>query len=384
MRILHVSDSYLPQLGGIELHVDDLAARQRALGDDVSVATLTPGGDDPPADVVRLPHTGRFPGVGTRRRLSALVDGYDLVHAHASLVSPLAWGAVDRAARVDVPTVVTLHSMLPGGVAAHTVRPLLGRVPRTTVLTAVSTAAAAALRRVVPGREVLVLPNGIDPRDWQPLGVRAPGGPLVLVSTMRTARRKRPLPLLEILRQVRHTVPAQIPLRAVLIGAGPLDRAIRRELDASGLGSWVVQSGQLDRAEILRVLSAADLYLAPARLESFGIAALEARCAGLPVVGMARSGLRDFITDGRGGHLVDDDEQMAAVTARLLTRPDELAAMRTYNLSHAVPADWSAVLELHRRLYAAAGEAVGRVDRSTEAGSPGHDQRRAAVGPTLP
>ena len=30
MRILHVCDSYLPQLGGIELHVDDLAARQRA------------------------------------------------------------------------------------------------------------------------------------------------------------------------------------------------------------------------------------------------------------------------------------------------------------------------------------------------------------------
>ena len=34
----------------------------------------------------------------------------------------------------------------------------------------------------------------------------------------------------------------------------------------------------------------ADVYVAPAVLESFGLAALEARCVGLPVVGVSAAG----------------------------------------------------------------------------------------------
>ena len=41
MRILHVTDTYLPTLGGIELHIHDLAAQQRAAGHLVTIATST-------------------------------------------------------------------------------------------------------------------------------------------------------------------------------------------------------------------------------------------------------------------------------------------------------------------------------------------------------
>ncbi len=350
MRILHVCDSYLPQVGGIELHVDDLAERQRAAGDDVSVVTLTPSVDATGADVVRLPRVGPFLGAGARDLLAGLVTGTDLVHAHASLVSPLVWAALEQADRHGVASVMTMHSMLPTGRYAQALRPLLPRIPVGTVLTAVSTAAAHNLGHLV-GREVAVLPNGIEPGDWRPLPGQLPDRPLTLVSTMRTTRRKRPLPLLDILRSVRRAVQEQIALHGVLIGAGPLDRAVRRELETSDLGRWVEQTGQLGRAEILRVLSGAHLYLAPARLESFGIAALEARCAGLPVIGMARSGLSDFIDDGAAGFLVGSDEQMAERAARLLTDQDRLAAMRSHNLQHPPSTTWAVVLELHRQMY---------------------------------
>ena len=39
MRIAHVTDFYLPRLGGIELHVSDLSDRQRAAGHEVEVLT---------------------------------------------------------------------------------------------------------------------------------------------------------------------------------------------------------------------------------------------------------------------------------------------------------------------------------------------------------
>ena len=68
--------------------------------------------------------------------------------------------------------------------------------------------------------------------------------------------------------------------------------------------------------------------------------------------------LPDFIADGTEGLLVETDEQLAASTAQLLTHPDELHAMRSYNLRHRPSADWSVVLELHRELYAWASRLV--------------------------
>ena len=43
MRILHVTDAYLPRTGGIEMHVHDLAQAQAAGGDEVDIVTMTRG-----------------------------------------------------------------------------------------------------------------------------------------------------------------------------------------------------------------------------------------------------------------------------------------------------------------------------------------------------
>ena len=39
-RILHVTDYYRPKVGGIEMFVEELAARQSAAGHDVTVLTV--------------------------------------------------------------------------------------------------------------------------------------------------------------------------------------------------------------------------------------------------------------------------------------------------------------------------------------------------------
>jgi glycosyltransferase involved in cell wall biosynthesis len=207
---------------------------------------------------------------------------------------------------------------------------------------------------VFPGRDVAVLPNGIDPQDWAVDGAPSPARPLTVVSVMRTARRKRPLPLLNILRTIRQQVPATQRLRAVLVGSGPLDGAIRRKLAATGLDRWVTHAGQLDRPRIRALLHRSDLYLAPAVLESFGIAALEARCAGLPVIGMARGGISDFITEGTEGFLVDSDAAMATQAARLLSNPSLLGRIQQHNRLNLPAINWPRVLDLHWQVYAAA------------------------------
>lgn len=70
-------------------------------------------------------------------------------------------------------------------------------------------------------------------------------------------------------------------------------------------------------------LAQADLLLLPSCSESFGMAALEAMAAGVPVIGSRVGGLEDMVNDGICGRLlpVGDIEGMAAAACELLMDP---------------------------------------------------------------
>jgi glycosyltransferase involved in cell wall biosynthesis len=340
MRIAHVTDCYRPRIGGIELHVHDLARHQRAAGHDVTVLTSTPGEN--------APGTKRFAAVmsdvpslnGLAALRKALRNShFDVVHAHVSSVSPFAWAAI-RAA--SIPTAVTVHSMLSPRTARLTAR-LVGGSHRPITWTAVSQAAAAPLREALGA--VGVLPNGIDADAWITPG-RAPG-PLTVVSVMRLTRRKRPRALLETLLAIRQRL--DIPIQALIVGDGPERGYLERHRP-----EWVTLTGALTRDRVKDVLARADVFLAPAHRESFGIAALEARCAGLAVVGMASGGVGEFVCDGVEGFLVRDDLEMAEVTAGLLSS-SRLRVVQDHNRTTRPALDWPETVERSLEVYHRAG-----------------------------
>jgi glycosyltransferase involved in cell wall biosynthesis len=176
-----------------------------------------------------------------------------------------------------------------------------------------------------------------------------------IVSVLRFAARKQPLALLRALRETRALVPAEVPLRAVLVGDGPLLARATRYLQRHGMADWVQLSGRLTRAQIRAVLADSDVYVAPAERESFGLAAMEARCAGLPVVAMAAAGVRDFIGHDRDGLLAADHHELAAHVATLAGDAHLRDRIGLHNQSCAPGYDWDTVLDRTYELYAAAG-----------------------------
>jgi glycosyltransferase involved in cell wall biosynthesis len=364
MRIAHVTDCYLPRMGGIERQVHGLATAQLAAGHQVSVITSVPapapssagldsaGLDSAGLDlagldsaapssagpdefaVIRPAGSGSRPGSirylsSLRGRQAVVRGGYDLVHVHASTFSPMAYLAAGAASRSGVPTVVTLHSLwsyatpiFRGFDAALDWR----RWPITW--TAVSSVAADALAQVLrPGTEISVLANGVRPELWRlPRPPRDPRR-VVIVSVMRLSARKRPLPLLKILRAARAQVPDGIDIQVRIIGAGPQRDAMLRYLARHRMTDWVELTGQLDQPAIRDRFADADLYVSPSTLESFGIAALEARCAGLPVLAFTGTGVSDFIEHGRNGLLVGTDDELAAALANLARSPAARAGL---------------------------------------------------------
>ncbi len=383
VRIAHVTDCYLPRVGGIERQVHGLALAQRELGHDVSIITSVPGTD--PASsatgiVVHRPertgsasvqNTGaiRYRSTWAGSVAAAACDA-DVVHLHCSTFSPLAYLTARRTAG-HVPTAVTLHSLW--AYATPIFRgadAVLGWRSWPLAWSAVSSVAAAQLSAVLDRTPVSVLANAVEPQRWQ----LPPNSPdpnrVVVATTMRLASRKRPLELLRIMRAVRGLVPASVRIELEIIGDGPLAPKMRRYLARHGMTDWVRLCGQLDAAQIRRHYAGADLYVAPATLESFGIAALEARSAGLPVIAFASTGVADFVTDGVHGRLVDDDDAMAAAIARLITRPELRARLAAHNTRTSPDQTWPSVTLAAQALYTRAAELIGRHPAELGAGGP--------------
>ncbi|AXT84652.1 glycosyl transferase [Aeromicrobium sp. A1-2] len=363
MRILHVTDCFLPRLGGIEMHVNDLATRQAAAGHDVAVLTRTSGTDSDdqrPFAVERL-SCGPL-ALGTRGRVQDLRTelGIDVVHAHLSVASPLAWTAV-RAVGGTTPTLATVHSVVPDVPALVRSGVVLTGFPSSSAtFTAVSEAAAAPWRRAMGERmPVHILPNGIDPEEWACRHV-GPDNVFTVVSVGRFARRKRQRSLVATLARVRAELPASQRLRAVIVGDGDQMHAVRDDARRLGLADVIELPGALTRDQIKTVLAQADTFAAPATLESFGIAALEARCAGVPVVAMRQGGTGEFVRDDREGLLVRNDDEMADALLRLATDRPLRHRIAEHNRSTLPDMAWPAVLARHEVLYQ---RAVSRIDR---------------------
>lgn len=351
VRILHVTDHYPPVMGGIESHVASLADRQAIRGASVTVLTSTPrsaqgrtSADRGPVEVIRA---------------RSLIDGhrirsedFDVVHAHVSVVAPFTAPLVAVFARRGAPTVVTVHSLWSGmGPVPTLAAALTGMRSAPVTWTAVSRLASSQVRRRLPRAvAVEVIGNAVD---VQPRGATPPDDGVVrLVSTMRLAHRKRPLELIRMFARVRESTSR--PVTLTIVGDGPLREGCDRLARRLGVSDCVRVTGRLLPGDVLSELARAQVYVAPAMLESFGLAALEARGVGLPVVGRLGTGLADFITDGVNGLLRPYDAGMADAIARLVDDGGLRWRISEHNRSVDHGLTWSRSLDAHERVYALA------------------------------
>jgi N-acetyl-alpha-D-glucosaminyl L-malate synthase BshA len=129
---------------------------------------------------------------------------------------------------------------------------------------------------------------------------------------------KRILDAIEIFALVREKMPAKL----VMIGDGP-DRVPAEELARTrGVEKDVLFLGKQNG--IREKLGQADLFLLPSRLESFGLAALEAMACEVPVIATNAGGIPEVIEHGVDGYLVEpgDVQQAGRYAIELLSRAD--------------------------------------------------------------
>lgn len=91
-----------------------------------------------------------------------------------------------------------------------------------------------------------------------------------------------------------------------IVGEGPEELNLRKLTAQYELEKNICFAGKKSKAEVVEMLNNSDVFISSSHLETFGVAALEAICCGVPVLSTDSGGPREFITE-HNGRLCDDN-----------------------------------------------------------------------------
>jgi glycosyltransferase involved in cell wall biosynthesis len=286
----------------------------------------------PPRSIVRCLHASRYFDL---RALSHLQAFFGRLNADAVLATnpyALMYAAL---ASTGAPLAATLHStylrLLKERLQMLAYRPLFWRSACTVFVC--ERQKSHWLRRGVFGRRNLVIYNGIDLDDWQPLagGPRASelrrllgfaDGDFVVGLSAVLRPEKNPAQLVEaICRLWQQGVPA----KALFIGDGPEREKVLQTSRRLGVEERVVISGFQD--DVRPFVSLCDAMALTSFTEAFSLAAIEAMALGRPVVHAEVGGAAEMIQSGHDGWLfpVGDTDTLVE---RLAALADPVARAR--------------------------------------------------------
>jgi len=357
MRILFLSDAYLPHAGGARVYYHELYSRLALrFGHHVTVVT-TVGGQD----------AGAFDR-------AVCSDTFRIQRRHRPLESRKLkyWPKVIPAMFETLfdlwkerPDVVHFGDLFPQGTTCLLLKKLFGirysgychgeEVTQTAlrriqpfvrnsiyknadcVIAANDFARRELLRvGVAPERMVKVLP-GVDCRRFHPspkpkdlLERYHLEEKLVLLTVSRLVPRKGHTTVIDALAELLPTMPN---IRYVICGTGPYECEIRACAEARGVANAVIFAGYVSPADLPRYYNLCDIFVLANTVEKttgdtegFGMVFLEASACGKPVISGIEGGTQEAVDEGVSGYRVD--ARSAGAIATVIRRLIDNQALR--------------------------------------------------------
>jgi glycosyltransferase involved in cell wall biosynthesis len=329
-----VTPRYRPYVGGIELHVEEVARRLASRGAEVTILTTDPSKSLPEAEDdagVAVRRVAAWPA-GRDYYFAPHIDreirggSWDLVHLQGfqTLVAPVAMLAARRA---RLPYVVTFHAgghssrvrnaLRPLQLAA--LRPLLARAARLVALAPFEVDHYSSKLRL-PRERFVVVPNGSDLPD-----LAASFGPRdgsLIASIGRLERYKGHQRVLAALPHVARQRP---DVRLWIAGKGPYEPELQQLAEKLDVASRVEIRAvpPEERSRMGAELSRVKVVVAMSEFETQPIAALEALGRGCRLVVADAPGLSTLAERGlaRAVPLDSDPEDLAQVLLEELDLP---------------------------------------------------------------
>lgn len=164
--------------------------------------------------------------------------------------------------------------------------------------------------------------------------------PLLLLYVGRIAPEKDINTLALAMQQLPESMQSQV--HWLVVGDGPLLPEMRTQAPHN-----VTFTGYKHGEELAQLYASADLFVFPSSTETFGNVVLEAMASGLPVLAVNEGGVKDLITPGRNGMIVEPRSPDAFIReiCASIEHPHKLAAMGYEGRQLALDRSWESIFD---------------------------------------
>lgn len=172
-------------------------------------------------------------------------------------------------------------------------------------------------------------------------------GPEMILSISHLRPEKGHSTLIDAFCQVRTHFPQ---CRLAIVGDGPLRETLEHRAEAAGVRSAVEFSGEV--SDVWSYLARADVFVLVSSNEPFGVAALEALAAGVPVVVSETGGFREFVDEQVGVFVPPGDpDALELALVKLLSDPHLRRSMGDKGVIRARTFTMDATADRYIKLY---------------------------------
>lgn len=292
--------------------------------------------------------------------------GLDLLHVHYAI--PHAYAAyfakqMLREKGISLPVITTLHGTditLVGNHPAY--KPAVEfSINHSDKVTAVSESLKKETYEFFSiNNEIEVIPNFIDNEQYEvdencgcrnKLALKREKV-IIHVSNLRKVKR------LNDVVKVFYEIQKEIPSKLIIVGEGPEWENANNLINELGISDKVKALGKIN--DLYNVLCSSDLFLLPSEKESFGLAALEAMAARVPVISSNAGGIPEVNIDNETGFVlpIADVQGMAQKAIELLKDEDKLYQFKLNAKIQAERFDKKNILPMYEELYLSVLEKV--------------------------
>lgn len=201
-------------------------------------------------------------------------------------------------------------------------------------------------------KDIQVIENFVDnSRYKKPIDafrkVIAPHGEKILIHASNFRKVKRVKDVIQVFANVHE----KLPCKLLLVGDGPERRSTEDLVRKLEVQDDVRFLGKQEQIEEILLIS--DLFLLPSEYESFGLAAMEAMAANVPVISSNAGGLPEININGETGFLanIGDVQTMSEDAIRLLSDDALLQQFKINAKAQAMKFDLHNIVPQYEKLY---------------------------------
>ena len=156
--------------------------------------------------------------------------------------------------------------------------------------------------------KVSIIPNFIDSSLYEKTSQNSYEARDTLVHISNFRKVKRPMIVAQVFKEISERKDYK-GTRFLFVGDGPLKKEVEKYVDEEGIPN-VFFAGQKSEEDIIKILKDCKAIFLPSDFENFPLVLLEALASGVPQIAADIGGMRDVVTDGETGFLVESDDEM--------------------------------------------------------------------------